>query len=204
MVIVVEVVALLIIVLALPQEFLVVGHLDDQRHIEGVLQPFGEQERHQMPHVHRGGRRPPTCVQVKRLARLNLFAKSVHVTVGEINVSPKPMVQAWHSATADGQAFDAIHQILGDPGRAELVDQLVVIHLPGHLMRGDDHVLLVRLRGGLWHSGRGRRLRGTQHVAEIHTLDLDLHRTVVGLRHGLAARRRTPQLLSCRRRLHVH
>ena len=50
---VVQVVALPVRVLALPQELLVVGQLDDQRDVEDVLQPLGEVERDHVPEMER-------------------------------------------------------------------------------------------------------------------------------------------------------
>ena len=50
-----------------PEELLVVGQLDDERHVEGLLQPFGEKERDEMTEVEPGRRTTPR-VQVERLA----------------------------------------------------------------------------------------------------------------------------------------
>mmetsp|Transcript_3736 Transcript_3736/g.9327 ORF Transcript_3736/g.9327 Transcript_3736/m.9327 type:complete len:359 (-) Transcript_3736:1020-2096(-) len=46
----------------LEQELLIVGQLDHQRHVEGVLQPLCEPEGHQMAQVQRLARRSPPCV----------------------------------------------------------------------------------------------------------------------------------------------
>ena len=53
-----------------PQELLVIGHLDDQRAIEYVLQPLAEDEGDEMADVHRLGGRTSPSVEVERLAFL--------------------------------------------------------------------------------------------------------------------------------------
>ena len=44
-----------------PQRLLVVGELDDEGRLEGVLQPLGEDEWHQVPQVERLGRWALQC-----------------------------------------------------------------------------------------------------------------------------------------------
>ena len=43
----------LLLLQVLPQELLIVGHLDDQGHIKGLLQPFSEEEGNEVAKVHR-------------------------------------------------------------------------------------------------------------------------------------------------------
>lgn len=51
----------------LEEELLIIRQLNHQGHIESLLQPLGEEERHQMPQVQGLGGRPSSSVDVEGL-----------------------------------------------------------------------------------------------------------------------------------------
>mmetsp|Transcript_30415 Transcript_30415/g.87153 ORF Transcript_30415/g.87153 Transcript_30415/m.87153 type:complete len:355 (-) Transcript_30415:27-1091(-) len=107
------------------------------------------------------------------------------------------MVQVWHIAFAHCQLFNSGQQLFGDARGAELLNQFFIVDLPGHLVRGDDHVLvpsLARLRGR-------RLLLQAKELPTIHPLHLHLDRSIVRGLGLLRIRGLAPEVLGRGRRV---
>lgn len=92
-----------------PQSLLVICQLNHQRNVENVLQPFAKNERNQMSHVHRRGRRSTSRVKVKRFTRFVLIQYGMHVSVGE-KYAPAQKVVHWLARNP----LEAIYELLID------------------------------------------------------------------------------------------
>mmetsp|Transcript_22472 Transcript_22472/g.57027 ORF Transcript_22472/g.57027 Transcript_22472/m.57027 type:complete len:401 (-) Transcript_22472:153-1355(-) len=106
----------------LPEEFLVVGELDDERALERVLQPFGEHKGDQVPEVQRLGARAAAGVEVHLAAPLHRVEDHPEVAVREEDAAPDPRVRA-----RVGYPLEPRDDVLRDRGRPKLDDQLGVV-----------------------------------------------------------------------------
>jgi hypothetical protein len=65
----------------LPQELLIVGHLNDDRDIECILKVLAKDEGDQVAQVQGVGRRTAACVQVKLLSALVQIQNTAQVSI---------------------------------------------------------------------------------------------------------------------------
>mmetsp|Transcript_49984 Transcript_49984/g.140090 ORF Transcript_49984/g.140090 Transcript_49984/m.140090 type:complete len:215 (-) Transcript_49984:1307-1951(-) len=176
----------------LPEELLVVGHLDDKWHAKGVLEPLRHHEGDEVPEMHGCGGRPAARVEVERLSLLHHFADQVEIAVGEEDAAAKPRVQALDVALADGKLLYPLEQLLRYLRRPELSDELRVIDsardFPGVHLHSFLRLTL----------GRGRDLLASSFCSigggRIHARYAHTHDRTVELLHsvggGLVARGR--------------
>ena len=76
-------VAFLQLQVILEQKLLVVGQLDNQWAVEGILQPLGEVERNQVTQMQGFAGRAATSVQIELLALLVHIKDSIQISVGK-------------------------------------------------------------------------------------------------------------------------
>ncbi len=123
--------------LRLVHELLVVGHLEVQRRVEGVLQVLGEHPGHQVAEVRVTGR-PTTGVEDELLAGLVAVEHPLQVAVGEEDLA------AQREGDAPGETLPATEDVFVDRLGAELLDQLLVVDLAAHVPRRHGEVLVHR------------------------------------------------------------
>mmetsp|Transcript_115965 Transcript_115965/g.361229 ORF Transcript_115965/g.361229 Transcript_115965/m.361229 type:complete len:391 (+) Transcript_115965:861-2033(+) len=125
-----------------PKELLILGHLDDKRHVERFLEPLRHHEGDEVAQVHRQGRGPAARVEVEGLPLLHEGAEPVQVAVGVEDGPAQPGVHHGDAAPADGQALDPRQQLVRDDRGPEVPGQLLVVDLAAHLHGVDDHLRL--------------------------------------------------------------
>lgn len=91
-------------VVALMEELLIVGQLDNHWDIKCVLEPFSEDEGHQVPKMHEVIGRPSAGVEIERLPLFVLLKENFKISVREENSSSKEMV-----CSAVGYFFDPLN-----------------------------------------------------------------------------------------------
>ena len=77
----------------LPEELLVVGQLDDERDVEGVLEPLGEDEGDEVSEVHRLRGGSSTRVQEEWVALLVTSQDVGEVAMREEDASPQQVMR---------------------------------------------------------------------------------------------------------------
>ena len=77
----------------LPEELLVIRQLDDKRHVEGVLEPLGEDEGDEVAKVHRLGGGSSPGVQEEWVALLVASQDVGEVAMREEDASPQQVVR---------------------------------------------------------------------------------------------------------------
>ena len=97
----------LLLLQILPQELLVVRQLDDQGHVEGLLQPLGEEEGYEVAKVHGVTAGASASVKEELFPFLNLVQDETKVPVREEDSSPEKVM--WRFP---GHTFQSFQQSL--------------------------------------------------------------------------------------------
>ena len=154
-----------------PQELLVVGELDDEGHLESLLEPLGEVEGDEVAEVQGLRRRSAAGVEVKLLPVLVRGDDLVELAMGEEHAAAEEGMRA-----AARRLFDAGDERVVDGGASKLVDEFGVVDLAVGASRDvprRDDLLAAGVRRFRWlivagaHGGdaRGDLVDGGGHLA---------------------------------------